>query len=129
MRRWPLRGLAATSALVAVLLAVAVNAATATLPGFLDGHPGRAWTLVAVLGTASVGCVVLAVRAGEPGEPGEQRDTADKVQVGGVHAGRDLKLDGDHNVVSGGDYSNGTTQDASAAPSSLAWPRRRRDRR
>jgi hypothetical protein len=125
MRRWALRTLAATSALVAVLLAIAVNAATATLPGFLDHHPGRAWTLVAVLGVTSIGCAVLALR---PGEPSEQGGTSSEVRVGGMHAGRDLTIDGDHNVVVGGDYASHTTPDPPAAPG-LPEPQHRRGRR
>jgi hypothetical protein len=124
MRRWALRALAATGAAIAVLLAVAVNAATANLPGFLNHHPGRAWALVAVLGLFSVGCAVLAVRVGESSN---QHGAADKVQAGGVHVGRDLIVDGAHNVVAGGDYSSQTTPGPSTAPGSVQ-PRRRRGR-
>jgi hypothetical protein len=113
MRRWALHTLAAASALVAVLLAIAVNAATATLPGFLDHHPGRAWTLVAVLAVVAIGGAVLAVRAGEPNQ---QDGTASGFHVGGIHTGGDLRIDGDHNVVAGGDYTSHTTPDPPAAP-------------
>jgi len=126
MRRWVLRALAATGALVAVLLAVAVNAATTTLPGFLDHHPGRAWSLVAVLGLVSIGCAVLSVRAGEPSTQGS---VAGGSQVSGVHAGRDLKIDGEHNVVTGGDYISHATPDPPAPPGPATSPGRRRDRR
>jgi hypothetical protein len=126
MRRWVLRALAAIGALVAVLLAVAVPAATSTLPGFLDHHPARAWTLVAVLGLVSIGCAALSARAGEPSE---QAGTAGRVQVGGVHAGRDLKIDGERNVVAGGDYSTHTNPNPSAPPDPATRPGRRRDRR
>jgi hypothetical protein len=100
MRRWALQSLAAISTLVAVLLAVAVNAATATLPSFLEDHPGRAWTLVAVLGLVSIGCAVLAVRADEPRD---EDGPAGGMRVGGVNAGRDLSLRGQGHTVVGGD--------------------------
>jgi hypothetical protein len=125
MPRWALRALAATSALVAVLLAIAINAATVTLPDVLDHHPGRAWALVAVLGVVTIGCAVLGVR---PGEPGQHGGTAGGVQIGGVRAGRDLTIGGDHNVVAGGDYTSHSTSDSPAALGSPR-PRPRRNRR
>jgi hypothetical protein len=124
MRRWVLRVLAAASALVAVLLAVAVNAATTTLPGFLQHHPARAWILVAVLGALSVGCAVLVVRASESAQ---QPGAAAKVQVGGVHAGHDLTIEGNHNVVTGGYYRPQTNPDPSKAQGS-SQPQRRGER-
>jgi hypothetical protein len=121
-----LRALAATSALVAVLLAIAINAATVTLPDFLDHHPGRAWALVATLGLASIGCAVLTLRASEPTQQG---GTAGGVQVGGIHAERDLTISGEHNVVAGGDYIGSSTPDPSATPPDAARSGRRRERR
>jgi hypothetical protein len=125
MPRWALRALAATSALAAVLLAIAINAATVILPDFLDHHPVRAWALVVGLGVVTIGCAVLGVR---PGEPAQHDETAGGVQIGGLHAGRDLTIDGDHNVVAGGNYTSHMTSDSPAAPGSPR-PRSRRDRR
>jgi hypothetical protein len=114
MRRWALRALAATSAMVAVLLAVVVNVATATFPSFLDHHPGRAWTLVAVLGLVSVACAVLGVRAGEPSGRGSP---AGGVRVGGISAGRDLNVRGRGHTLVGGDQVTTTSrQDPSGEP-------------
>jgi hypothetical protein len=101
MRRRPMLGiLAATNALVAALLAIAVNAATSTLPKFLNQHPGRAWTLVGVLTVAAIACAVAAVRATQP----DTAQAPDGVRSKGVHAAGDLSIRGQGHTVVGGDH-------------------------
>jgi hypothetical protein len=100
MRRTILGVLAGLNALVAALLAIAVNAATSTLPRFLDQHPGRAWALVAVLTIAAIACAVAAVRAGQP--DGAQPPVGARNK--GVHAERNLDIRGRDHTISGGDH-------------------------
>lgn len=95
--------LAGANALVAALLAIAVNAATSTVPQFLDQHPGRTWTLVGLLTAVAIACAVVAARTGQPTAqeqvPGEGR-------IGGVHAGGDLTIRGQGHTVVGGDHAS-----------------------
>jgi hypothetical protein len=98
-RRPALRVVAAISALVAALLAIAVNAATSTLPRFLDGHPGRAWTLVGILTVSAIACAVASVRAGQPDEA-----PPTGIRVKGLHAEGNLTIDGNGHTVVGGDH-------------------------
>jgi hypothetical protein len=101
MRRRSMLGiLAAINALVAALLAIAANAATSTLPTFLDQHPGRAWTLVGVLTVAAIACAVAAVRAAQP----DGAQTTNRVRVKGVHAGGDVNVRGQGHFIVGGDH-------------------------
>jgi hypothetical protein len=113
MRRRPLLGiLAGINALLAALLAIAVNAATSRLPTFLDQHPGRAWALVALLTVGAIACAVASVQA----------DLSDKVQPpagvrnAGVHVGGDLNIGGQGHTVVGRDHVAITPQDPSDEP-------------
>jgi hypothetical protein len=99
-RRTMLGVLAGVNALVAALLAIAVNAATSTLPMILDQHPDRAWTLVAVLTIAAIACAVAAVRAGQPNGAQQPAGARNK----GVHAGGNLTIGGQGHTVVGGDH-------------------------
>jgi hypothetical protein len=103
MRRRTILGvLAGLNALVAALLAIAVNAATNTLPEFLDQHPGRAWALVAVLTIASIACAVAAVQAGQPNGAQPPAGARNK----GIHAERNLSVRGrDHTILGGDDLA------------------------
>jgi hypothetical protein len=105
-RRTMLAVLAGLSALVAALLAIAVNAATSTLPRVLDQHPGRAWALVAVLTIAAIACAVAAVRAGQLDGVQSPAGARNK----GVHAERNLNIRGWDHTISGGDHITINTQ-------------------
>jgi hypothetical protein len=120
MRRRAMLGvLAGLNALVAALLAITVNAATSTLPRFLDQHPGRAWVLVAVLTIAAIACAVAAVRVGQ--FDGAQPPAGGRVK--GVHAERNLNIRGRDHTISGGDHvAINTQQKPSSQPDSAQPP-------
>jgi hypothetical protein len=117
--------LAGVNAALAVLLAVAINAATSTLPRVLSDRPVWAWLLVALFAVGSVGCAVLLVRADrhQPATGGASRGSGQR-RVGGVHIGGGLKVRGDSNAITGGDHVSITTPQPPASSS----PSRRRRR-
>jgi membrane protein implicated in regulation of membrane protease activity len=94
--------LSAVNALIAVLLAIAVNVATSAVPDVLRQHPGWAWMLVVVLAIASIACAVAAVRV----QDASDQSPSPQYRVGGLHVGEDLKIRGrGHDVVGGNKVS------------------------
>jgi membrane protein implicated in regulation of membrane protease activity len=125
MARWPLGVLAGANAALAVLLAIAINAATSVLPRVLTDAPLRAWLLVAVFAVGSVGCAVLLVRTGRSDSTtGDTGRGSGQGRVGGVHVGGNLKVAGSGNVITGGDHVSIATP--SDQPPSAPPPRRQR---
>lgn len=125
--RWSLGALAAVNAVLAVLLAIAINAASTAVPRVLIDVPWRAWLLVAVFAIGSVGCTVLLIRA-DRSHPttGDRGPGSGQRRIGGVHVRGDLNVRGSGNSITGGDHVSSVV--SRQKPSSPSPQQRRRPR-